>query len=183
MGFPWKSYMNGRLQDREIQKFMDFLAENSVYAAYGGMTTETAPTGLYDLDLTWTKYTDFDGLTVNTPKDVEIDLANNRLRVLAPAVYLVTVRFVFSHDEFNAGREFSYRLFDESTGTPGKTIAVGVGRNNAVTNISASAQAEILTPGGWISIELGNGDDISGTFSDFEFSVSAISNYIGDIPE
>lgn len=174
-GYPWQSYMAGRNQDREIRQFVDA----GVASAFGGLRSTSSPN--YTLGAGYTKFTDF--TTTSDAYLLDLSLANNTLSYEQSGIYAVNLAFVFTHDTNASNRTFNIRLFNETAGLGGDPIPIGVGANTVVTNfgnqtlITCKATAS-FRPGDEISVELGGGSSITGTFDNFTLSTFRISPLI-----
>ncbi len=141
------------------------------FPSYGGMSGSDAT---FNLGAGWTKFEGFDTLTIDPPKNVEIDLVNNRIRSLTEGIFLLATGFAYEHNEQNQGRTFYVRLYNETDLVGGNSLPVGVARNVGVTNWGVVYQIEV-DGGDWFSLQLGNGDTFtSGNIVDLELSISRI---------
>lgn len=176
-GYPWKSYMQGRLQDREIRKFVDFGVTNLSFSAFGGLGMNAPPSSLYTLGAGWTKFTDFDKSVFSAPRGVTVDIPNSSLSIEAQATYIAVIYFIMSHDESQQGRRTNIRIFNETEQAAVGTVPIAIARNQPGTNFTI-LPAFPVTPSGEgdvLSIELGGGDSVTGTFDAFSFYVYSIS--------
>lgn len=176
MPFPWKSYMEGRAQDREIRKFLDFGADNFPIAAYGGLRQVATTSGIYSLDDTFQKYTDFDTSAFTAPRGTTVDVANSRIAVDLQGIYIFSISLTFSHDESNQGRTTYIRLYNETDEIAGPVNPIGIGRNTPNTNFSSIVPVEVgvAQDGDFWSIEFGGGDSVTGTFDSVDWALWSI---------
>ena len=106
MALPWKSYMEGRVQDREIRKFMDGLT----VPAYGGMwfRNQNPPGGT--IGTTPEKQTVFDtSLPFNdSPLGVVFDQANSEIIPSSGGVYHFNV---YADLDGTTGQIYTYTVY------------------------------------------------------------------------
>jgi len=111
-------------------------------AAYGsmGMSAPTAganiPVGSFII------LTQFD----NNPTPVRglvMDFTTDTFSFNFEGIFRVSIMLSFEHDDINAGRQFTLRLFNVTTGSPGAGVIIGIGRNQGVTNSTSSFLADI----------------------------------------
>ena len=148
------------LESRIIDNLiLGFLIPNYTFSAHGTMFN-TAPVIGPDIGTGWSRVTAFD--TISSANRITFDTTADTWTYENSGVYQVSVEIILSHGESNSGRQFSIRLNDGS-GT-GNGVPVSVGRNQPGSNIAVSFLQDIAVgdPNRTFSLEVGDGDAISG---------------------
>ena len=154
-------------------------------AAYGAMEQSGDSTLFPDLGAGWQDIDVFDNVPVASPRGVTPDLVNDTLTIDTYAVYMMTLTLAMSHNEVNAGRETSLRLYDNTAGAPaGAGFTFGTGRNVGVTAASMTLMFEVPqgSEGHSYNVQIGGGDTYSSVvITSAVWTMHSIGEYRGGL--
>ena len=174
-----QSYIN-ELERRVNTLLYEFIIPNYTFAAHGTMFNQTPVTGP-DIGAGWTKVTAFD--TVGSAKRIVFDIVADTWTYENSGVYQVSVEMVLSHGENNAGRSFQIRLQDGTN--VGAGVPVSIGRNQPGSNLAISFLQDIAPAetNRTFSLEVGNGDAVSGVvWEATSVTVVNVGAWIDEVP-
>ena len=124
----------------------------------------------------------FTDIQVAEPVSVIQDTAQNGLIVERAGVWLINVQVTFSHDEVNAGRQTTLRLWNATQSTVVADMVMGTGRNQDVTQYAAALLGDFSGAGvdDLLQLQMGGGDDYSlVSWETLLFSVNHVSELRG----
>ena len=148
--------------------------EDFTVSGYGGIVLG-APAAFPDIGLGWQTLPATEG-SVTTPRYVTQDFATNSLSLASPSVWEVSIALAFSQVEAQAGRETYIRLLNQTAGTPGRSILIGIARNQPATNFSVTALFDVANAGDQIVVQIGGGDAITGvTIENYSFTAKNLA--------
>lgn len=182
MAFDWKSFMEGRLQDREIRKYMD---GSVVQQAYGGMRFRDINGLAGSIGTTPEKITSFDtALPVNSPPvGISFDQSTSEVVIGDDqgGVYLVIFFVDFQGEQ---GEVYTIQARVDAGGGPvdvGDPLLIRV--SNAAGGLASIERTSLFRPnGGWRVSLWASADAANTTFNLFVvgFEVVRISPQLPD---
>lgn len=125
-------------------------SDHSVEAAYGGLR-QVADAVYPNITDVW-QTVQFDTPMLDTPKQVEQDVANNALTILDEGIYRAGFSFSVRHDEKNNGRALNFRMRNPTSGYVSDILSVGTGRDTDASYFSISMLFE--------AVDIGIGTDV-----------------------
>ena len=130
-------------------------------AAYGSMALST-PTAGADIPVGSFIIVDEFDINPTAVRGMVLDFATDTFSFEFEGIFRLTVMFSIEHNDLNAGRQFELRLFNVTDAAAGSSIIIGVARNSAVTNFTASFLIEVSAASvdDTFRLEVGNADTI-----------------------
>jgi hypothetical protein len=154
-------------------------------AAYAGMSYTGPDFGPSALGAAWTDVDLLNTLSVASPRGITPDLVSSTMTVELSGVYFLSVTFSMSHNNSQAGRSTTLRLFDEVDGVPvGEGIQIGTGRNAESTNGSVGTLFDVSPAGVGhaIGIQMGGGSLYTDVYyTAFSYTLHSVGEYRGTL--
>jgi len=148
---------------------------NFTASGYGGIGASAA-TGIANLTGAWATLTVFDTAEITVPRNVVQNTIAGALAISLAGTWVAAIALTLTHNEQNSGRVLGARLFNQTTGTAGRTTSFAVGRNQPGTNINVSILLEIaaINEGDLYVVQLSG---LSDTFSSVIVETAQFSTY------
>ena len=130
-------------------------------AAYGSMGISAPAAGL-DIPVgSFIIIDEFDSFPT-AARGINFDFDTDLFSFDFEGIYRLTTMIAIEHNDLNAGRQFTLRLFNVTEGIPSIGAIIGVARNSAVTNFTSSLLVQIDADdvGDEYRLEVGNADTI-----------------------
>jgi len=135
------------------------LSETKTLAQYGGMGTSTS-NAVTDLGAGWQDVTSFGAVTAQ--RGIVTDAAQGRFTIPKNGDFLLQFTGVLLHNELNAGRSFTFRVYNYTTGAAGAGILVPTGRDTIATVVIAFMTSPVSVDNAQIGFQIGGGDVYTG---------------------
>ncbi len=167
--------------DQQVDALGDAVLDNFVSTSYGGLILQTT-VATPDIPAAAWATVPFDTGAVATPRDIIQDPTNDRVQIGEEGVYFTNITLAISHVEKQQGRTIYVRLYNETSGTSGNGVPIGIARNQPASTITLAMIYEASTDnvGDWLRVEVGNGDAVNVTeWSATSWTLFHISEYKG----
>jgi hypothetical protein len=160
------------------------------FAAYGGMNYNGSEAAFPNIGAAWQDVDIFNTLSVGTPRHMAVSIPDSSVTLEGPGVYFLSITFSMNHNDVNAGRVFSLRLFDDITQAPviGNGFQIGTGRNASSTagGISTLIESPTVLPVDHpVRLQVGGSPDTYSavSFTSFSYTVHSVGEFRGTLGE